>query len=401
MKLKSIKKTNRYQHIEMNDIKNDWQRKRIYTPSGFAKINNFFFTKRNKTIVIQIDMGMKLKCDPNHQLQILRGNTKTKEFAKNLNPTTDQLIGYNDFHEFTISNGPEEDLYDISIDDPHWYYTSGIVSHNSIVICNNAAACVKMGLNVLHVTCELSWYKTACRYLGIFSKVNIKDRFQEGNKKYIIEAIDKMKKSYGNLIIQEWPPDMITIRTISSLIDSLKKNRNWVPDVIAIDYLELLLSENEYFNRDEYKRQKKVSTEIRQLAKTANAYIITATQTNRSKDDKDGEDLIDVNRVSESFGKMMPADYVVSINQSRTEYGTHKVKKKNEEGPDELEELEGFEDEAKEGETKKNEQEKEISWRGMRLYIAKNRNGPKFKTVKTIVNFNTMFMKEITEGETK
>jgi replicative DNA helicase len=345
---------------------------------------------------------------------------QTEEFAKNLNPKTDMLVGYSGYQKFTLEDGPEEDLYDISINNPHWYYTSGIVSHNSIVICNNAAACVKMGLNVLHVTCELSWYKTACRYLGIFSKVSIKDRFKEKNKKYILDTIKKISRSYnGSLAIYEFPPDMINIRTISALIDTLKKTRGWVPDVIAVDYLELLLSENEYFNRDEYKRQKKVSTEIRQLAKTTGTYIITATQTNRSKDDnkKDGEsDLIDVNRVSESFGKMMPADYVVSINQSRTEYGTHTVKgkeKDKKETNNELDELEELElepeleeelEETKETKEKTKEETKEektIDWRGMRLYIAKNRNGPKFKMVKTIVNFNNMLMTEATEGETK
>jgi len=263
----------------------------------------------------------------------------------------------------------------------------------SIAICNNAAACVKKGLNVLHVTCELSEYKTACRYLGIFSKVNIADRFKTKSKEYIIRACEKIKKSYkGSLVIKEFPPDMINIRTISSLMDSLDKNHGWKPDVIAIDYLELLLSENEYFNRDEYKRQKKVSTEIRQLAKTSNTYIITATQTNRGKEDKNGEsDLIDLNRVSESYGKMMPADYVISINQSRSEYGTHEIKGNGDESDIDKIKEKNIEEEKKD--------KKEINWRGMRLYIAKNRNGPKFKTVKTIVNFDTMLMAEMTEGD--
>jgi replicative DNA helicase len=248
----------------------------------------------------------------------------------------------------------------------------------SIVICNNAAACLRSGLKVLHITCEMSWYKTACRYLGILSRTNIKSRFEQ--KEYVTSILKKVKKTFGgDLAIYEYPPDMISIRTIESLVDQIHKTKNWYPDVIAVDYLELLLSDNEYFNRDEYKRQKKVSTEVRQLAKTTNTYVITATQTNRG-DKKEGDDsLIDVNRVSESFGKMMPVDYVVSINQSRTEYDQFSEKdKKNLEVNEE------------------NESNKiKITPAKMRLYIAKNRNGPKFKTVNTLVNFNTMFMKEM------
>jgi replicative DNA helicase len=265
-----------------------------------------------------------------------------------------------------------------------WMAPTGV--GKSIVICNNAAACVKMGLKVLHITCELSWYKTACRYCGIFSRVNIKNRFN--HQDFIQKILGKVRKTYGgDLAIYEFPPDQISIRTITSLCDQLKKTRNWVPDVIAIDYLELLNSENPYFNQDEYKRQKKVSTEVRALAKMTQTYVITATQTNRADKNDKGEGLLDVNRVSESFGKMMPADYVVSINQSRIEYSSFNEKDKKS-----LDET----DASGESEDQKN---KKIIPAKMRLYIAKNRNGPKFKTVNTLINFNTMFMKEMSESE--
>jgi len=380
MKLKTIKPTSEYKHILLGDIKDDWQGRKIYTPNGFKEIKNFFFTKKNRTLIINLDNGMSLVCDPEHKLLTTSG----EKLANELN-NTDKLIGYNGLVSFSTEAGPVEELYDISIDNPHWYYTSGVTSHNSIVICNNAAACFRMGLKVLHITCELSWYKTACRYCGILTRTNINTRFE--HKDFIIDTMKKVKKTFGgDLAIYEYPPDMITIRTISSLVDQLKKTRNWKPDVIAIDYLELLLADNQYFNQDEYKRQKKVSTEIRQLAKTTGTYIITATQTNRATK-QDGkviqEDVIDLNRVSESFGKMMPADYVVSINQTRSEYGEFKPgEKKDEQNHD--------------SQLVDKKKEKSLPAK-LRLYIAKNRNGPKFKTVSTLVNFNNMFMKEITE----
>lgn len=256
-------------------------------------------------------------------------------------------------------------------------------SGKSIVICNNVVACLKRGLRVLHVTCELSDYKTACRYSGIISRVNIKNRFSHSDR--VRELVSRIQKTYKcDLIIKEFPPDTINIRHISTIVDDLEKRYNWRPDVIAIDYLELMLSENQYFNRDDYKRQKKVATEVRQLAKTTGTYIITATQTNRDSK-RDGKDeLLDINRVSESYGKMMPVDYVVSINQSRTEYCEFSDQEKKQ--------MESKDDGAS------NKDKNKIPFAKMRLYIAKNRNGPKFKTINTLVNFNTMFM---TEGESK
>ena len=117
-----------------------------------------------------------------------------------------------------------------------------------------------------------------------------------------------------------------------------------------------MMSRRSYYNKDDYIRQKRVSTELRGLASNEDVLLFTATQTNRElgkkgKGDTDGGGgVIDVNRVAESYGKMMPSDYVVSLNQSPDEY--------------------------KEGR--------------LRFYIAKNRNGPKFKTISAKVNYETM-----------
>lgn len=351
--VEEIIKTDDIEHITFADIKDDWQNRRVYTPDGFKTINDFFFVKNGPTIQLDLDNRMQLKCDPQHKMLANRGGSEIEIFAQDLDESTDKLIGYGGtLVGFRKSDGGNYDLYDISIDPPHWYYTGGVISHNSIVIVNNAAACLKRGLNVLHVTLELSEWKTALRYCGVFSKHPIKER--GAAKETITKVLKRIHETCGgDLAIFEYPPDDISIDTIKALVDQLEKTRNWRPDVIAIDYLELMLSKNKYYNKEDYLKQKKVSTEVRQLAKKTGCFIISATQTNRS--DKT-DDLIDVNRVAESYGKMMPVDYVVSLNQSRDEYN---------------------------GATPK-----------LRLYIAKNRNGPKFKTITSIVNYNTMVIEE-------
>lgn len=256
----------------------------------------------------------------------------------------------------------------------------------SIYICNAAAACVRRGLNVLHITLELSELKTAQRYCGIFSEISIDKRIEY--QSYVDKVLGKMHKTYGSdLAIFEYPPDEISINNIMALIDHLKKKRGWVPNVIALDYIELLLSANQYFNRDEYLRQKKVATEVRQLAKKTGTYVITATQTNRQQNGSKGpkeNDNLDLNRVSESFGKMMPVDYVISINQTRSEYGEYA-------NDSEISDLPSDEDNAtcRDGTI--------VTPAKIRLYIAKNRNGPKFRSVTTSVAYNTMIAKELGE----
>jgi replicative DNA helicase len=139
------------------------------------------------------------------------------------------------------------------------------------------------------------------------------------------------------------------------VVKCLKRTKGWAPDVVIVDYLELMMSRRSAYNKDDYTRQKKVATELRGFAKKENVLVFTATQTNRDVSKKDkgnggGGGPIDVNRAAESFGKMMPTDYVVSLNQSSDEYKAGR----------------------------------------MRFFVAKNRNGPKFKTISALVNYETM-----------
>jgi len=238
-----------------------------------------------------------------------------------------------------------------------WMAPTGV--GKSILLVNSGVAAIRRGLNVLHVTLELSKKKTAERYMGAFTELPIK---QKGNfEDKIRSTLSKIKKTYdAGLAIYEFPPDEISVDTIYSLVDWLRKTRSWTPEVIIVDYLELMLSRRAAINnQDEYGRQKRTATEIRGLAKKTNSLIFTATQTNRAgmgNGKGEGNGNIDLNKAAESYGKMMPLDYVVSINQSQSEY------------------------------------EQEVP--RIRLFVAKNRNGKKHITIRAKINYGTMKVEE-------
>ena len=236
----------------------------------------------------------------------------------------------------------------------------------SIAIVNTGVAAVRLGLKVLHITMEMSEDKTAARYFGVVTGQPMKKRFGSPAEVEQLKQLIRKEQvtSGGDLLIKEFPADDISVNTITALMDHLRKSYKWVPDVIAIDYMELLLSKNEYFNRDDYKRQKKIATELLQLAKKSNCFIVSGTQCNRDTSGSDGkskETNLDLNRIAESYGKAMPVDYVVSINQARSEY------------------VDGMP--------------------RCRLYIAKNRNGPKFVSITVKMKYDSMVMEEAKEGE--
>jgi replicative DNA helicase len=244
-----------------------------------------------------------------------------------------------------------------------WMAPTGV--GKSIMLINNAIANVLQGRNVLYITLELSDVHSAIRALGALTNkpVNAR-RFELKNE--ILAIVDKVRgdADIGSLVIHEFPPDEVSVDNIYALIDMLKKTKSWSPDVICVDYLELLRGRHDNDNRDEYSKQKAVSTQVRGVATNANVLVFTATQTNRSGND--GAAVIDITKIAESYGKTMPMDYLISITQSEDEY------------------------------------QEQFDSNGLsahpapaRMYIAKNRHGEKFQTIPIRINYNTMAIKEI------
>ena len=242
-----------------------------------------------------------------------------------------------------------------------WMAPTGV--GKSIVLCNNAAANVLRGHNVLYVTLELSDLKSALRTMGALTGQPI-GKARISMREAILKMVHRVKTDgAGDLVIYEYPPDEISVNHLYALIDNLHKTKNWRPDVVILDYLELMRSRNESDNKDDYSKQKAASTQIRGLAINENVLVYTATQTNRGGNDTD---LIDVTKMAESYGKSMPMDYLVSINQSKDEYDAQ------------------FGDS---GVTVRPAQ--------ARMYIAKSRNGVKFKSIPISINYSTMKAKEL------
>jgi len=342
-----------------NDVK-------ILTPTGFELIKKFDYIKTGPTIKLITKYG-ELICDPNHRVLTNNG----EKFVKDL--SNDKLIGLkNEELNYIKEDGEIRDLYDIEIGSPHLYYTSGIVSHNSIFLVNNGAGSILAEKNVLHVTMELTKMKTAARYLGCFTNQWIDARYSEDVQQKMRASLLQKKDTYkSQLVIVEYPPDDISVDTIHMNIDVLKRQYGIKIDVVIIDYMELLISRNQKMFDKDYNIQKKVATEVCRLAKKEKVVVFTAFQTNRGGNEnvngkgKDSNKFIELDKVAESYGKTMSVDYIITLNQTKSEY-------------------KGSEEEDKE----------DISNAGLRFYIAKNRNGPKFQSIDAFVNYYTMRMRE-------
>ncbi len=246
-----------------------------------------------------------------------------------------------------------------------WVAPTGI--GKSIMLINNGATLVKLDKKVLHITLELSKEVTQARYMGAMLNQPILFSERKRNQANITSQLSRIREEFGsNLVIYDFPADEVSVDVIYQIVDFLEKTKGFKPDAIIIDYLELMVSRRPSDNRDDYTRQKRVSTQVHGLAKKTKTLVFSASQTNRSGTsagmERDSADVIDLNRIAESYGKVMPVDYVVTLNQTRSEYV-------------------GDDDD-------------NLTKRGIRLYVAKNRNGPRCVQVRCEVDYMTMKMKQ-------
>lgn len=140
----------------------------------------------------------------------------------------------------------------------------------------------RMGFNVLVITLEISKKKYWQRIDANFSDVDIRHYFEEENQEKIKESLKNIPDSFGEIIVEEFPQRTVNKNHILKLVDDLKLQYGFEPDVIIIDYLNLLNSITlGGSSTDTYNLIKFVSEEIRGMAQEFNWCIISATQFNR------------------------------------------------------------------------------------------------------------------------
>lgn len=182
----------------------------------------------------------------------------------------------------------------------------------SMVMCHMAASNLVRGKNVLYITLEMAEERISERIdvnlldvtfdeLSILSKAQFKARVEKVRE-----------RTPGKLVVVEYPPTVASVMTFRALLDDLRLKKNFVPDIIYVDYLNLMASSRIKMgtNFSSYTYIKSVAEELRGLAVENNLPIFSATQTNRGGFDNSD---IDLNDVSESFGLPMTVDFMVAL----------------------------------------------------------------------------------------
>ena len=175
-------------------------------------------------------------------------------------------------------------------------------------LINVGAHAVKQGLNVVHYTLELNAGYVGQRYDAVATGIanqNLKYNIDE-----IQSTVDKLK---GNLVIKYYPTKTASCSTIRAHIEKMiLVGRR--PDLVIVDYADLL--RGSVSKREMRHELESIYEDLRGIAGEYEVPLYTASQANRSALEMD---VIEADKISESYSKIMIADFVLSLSRKVTD----------------------------------------------------------------------------------
>lgn len=166
------------------------------------------------------------------------------------------------------------------------------------------ANAMRAGKKVAHYTLELNDKYVGIRYDTIYTGIEPKKITEHAD--LVRDAVEKIP---GELIVKYYPARSITANTIHAHIQQMVA-RGHKPDIIIIDYADLM----ESVGKSDAKHEKLglIYEELRGLAGEMGVPIWTASQTQRAGLQ---DEVIQADRVAESYAKIMTADLIVSVSR--------------------------------------------------------------------------------------
>jgi len=182
----------------------------------------------------------------------------------------------------------------------------------SLFMCHIASSVLSQGKNVLYITLEMAEERIAERIDANLMNITM-DQLKDIPKSVFDSRIEKIRsKTEGKLIIKEYPTAGAHTGHFKSLLNELQLKRQFKPDMIIIDYLNICASSRfkAGSNINSYTLIKSIAEELRGLAVEENVPILSATQTTRSGYGNTDVELTDT---SESFGLPATVDFMFAL----------------------------------------------------------------------------------------
>lgn len=246
----------------------------------------------------------------------------------------------NNTFSFSIKYVGEDNYYGFVLDGDHRFLLADTtVSHNTWALMDACVTAMQNGLKTVFVTLEMSEQGMLKRFWTTMSGQVSEDKneidfpyfkFNEDTNKFEIKHktinrkavsiadIQKKQKSMrrlsrgGDIRVISVPAYSLTVEKLDIMLERLAQQENFIPDVIAVDYADIMSPSD----KTDYRNQLDgIWKRLRGLAQKWKAVVFTASQSGRSSIGKN----VDAQDIAEDIRKLAHVTSMVSLNQTDEE----------------------------------------------------------------------------------
>lgn len=159
-------------------------------------------------------------------------------------------------------------------------FTANSGGGKSLMMSNIGANFSKAGYHVLQLALELSEQMIDLRNIAILTGVKISD--WKNNMNDIVSTIKEYKNTgVGSFTIKRLPGGS-TANDIRAFLKVYETERGHKPDLLIVDYLDLMQPNGGVRNKSVYEQDKEKSEQLAEIAFDYDCAVVTASQQNRS-----------------------------------------------------------------------------------------------------------------------
>lgn len=177
----------------------------------------------------------------------------------------------------------------------------------SWLLINIGKNALKNGKTVIHYTLELNQDYVGQRYDSVLTGIGAQDL-----KHHIDDIEQTINNTSGDLIIKYFPTKSVGVMGLKAHLEKTIM-LGTKPDLVIVDYGDLLKINSK---KDKHEALEELYEDLRGMAGEYDIPVWTASQAGRSALE---EDIIEADKIASSYGKVMVADFLMSLSRKVTD----------------------------------------------------------------------------------
>jgi replicative DNA helicase len=208
--------------------------------------------------------------------------------------------------DYLLNGGVARKTLNVWVAPPNRGKTAALINTGKNAVIN--------GYKVIHITLELEQNIVKRRYFQSMTRMSKVELSKKKRTAYnnILDIAQNV--AHDSLIIKRFPANSCTSNQIKNHINKINNLYGFFPDVIIVDYADIMRSDKKYEQRRH--ELSNIYYGLREIADYYNAAVWTATRTNRTGSK---EEIITMEDVGECYDVGAASDVILSINQTLDE----------------------------------------------------------------------------------